>query len=116
MTPERWQQIKRIFQEALELEGGARRAYLAEACGVDLELCKEVEGLLAAHEQTAHLVDQPVAQVAAQLIEPEGETLLNSQIGPYHIITAIGRGGMGEVYLAQDTRLGRRVALKLLPS
>src|SRR5207248_131562 len=91
------------------------RAYLAEACGADLELCKEVEGLLAAHEQTAHIVDQPVAQVATQLIKPEGETLLNSQIGPYRITGEVGRGGMGTVYLAEDARLGRKVALKMLP-
>jgi len=117
MTPERWQQIKRIFHDALEIDSGARRSFLVGVCGDDDELLKEVEDLFAAHEQTAHLVDRPVAQVAAGLIDPgDGESLIDCQLGPYRITGAIGRGGMGEVYQAQDTRLGRRVAIKLLPS
>jgi eukaryotic-like serine/threonine-protein kinase len=117
MTPERWQQIKRIFHDALEVDAGARRSFLVGVCGDDAELLKEVEGLFDAHEQTAHLVDRPVAQVAARLIDAaDHASLIDCQLGPYRITGAIGRGGMGEVYLAQDTRLGRRVAIKLLPS
>jgi serine/threonine protein kinase len=116
MTPERWQQIKRTFHEALAIDIGARQSFLARACGADAELRQEVEGLLDAHEQTAHIVDQPVAEVAAQLIEAgDGESLIDSEIGPYRITAEIGRGGMGTVYLAEDARLGRKVALKMLP-
>jgi Tol biopolymer transport system component/tRNA A-37 threonylcarbamoyl transferase component Bud32 len=117
MTPERWQQIKEVFQAALELDQNARSGFLDHACGDDAELRKEVDGLLTAHAQTANIVDQSVFQLAARLIEAgDSDWLIGRRIGPYQITREIGRGGMGEVYLAQDARLGRRVAIKLLPA
>ncbi|MGA9767612.1 MAG: protein kinase [Blastocatellia bacterium] len=117
MTPERWQKIKQVFQAALEVERGARTAFISQACGDDTDLRSEVEELVFAHEQTVNLIDESVFKVAAELIEEdESESMIGRPLGPYKITGEIGRGGMGEVYLAEDARLGRRVAVKLLPA
>lgn len=117
MTPERWQQIKQLFQAAIERDKSARAAFLKTACNDDPELLQEVESLLAAHELPANPMDKALPQLAAGLIESEPvSSIIGSQLGPYKILGEIGRGGMGEVYLAQDGRLGRRIAIKILPS
>jgi serine/threonine protein kinase/Tol biopolymer transport system component len=116
MTPERWQKIKQVFQAALDVDRGARAAFVIQACGDDLDLRKEVEELVFAHEQTVNIMDQSVFKMAAELIEGESESMIGRPLGPYKITGEIGRGGMGEVYMAEDGRLGRRVAVKLLPS
>ncbi len=117
MTSERWQQVKEIFQAALERAAGERSDFLASACGGDDVLRKEVESLLASHEKDGSFIDSPAYEAAAEMIVDEKAELKPGQtIGSYEIISFISRGGMGEVYLAQDKRLGRRVALKLLPS
>ena len=122
LTPRRWQKIKELFHAALECEADERRAFLDEACAGDERMRREVESLLAEHEQPYSLIDRPAFEVAAELVATEdfpsevGQAIVGQAIGPYKVINQIGRGGMGEVYLAQDSRLGRRVALKLLPS
>jgi serine/threonine-protein kinase len=117
MSPERWIQIKQVFYAALERASSDRAAFLDEACRNDGEMRSEVESLLNAHEQPDSLIDKPAFEVAADFMETrEFTAAIGRAIGPYKIISQVGRGGMGEVYLAQDTRLGRRVALKLLPS
>lgn len=117
MTPERWQKIKQVFQAALEVDGGSRAAFIHQACGDDPDLRKEVEDLVFAHEQTLNIVDESVFKIAAELIEEgEGESMIGRPLGPYKITGEIGRGGMGEVYMAEDGRLGRFVAIKLLPA
>ena len=117
MTPERWQKVKEIFQSALERAPSERSAFLAGACGGDETLREEVESLIASHEKDGSFIDSPAYEAAAELIVNEKAELKPGQvIGAYEIISFISRGGMGEVYLAQDKRLGRRVALKLLPS
>src|SRR5882724_7882718 len=117
MTPERWQKVKEIFDSASQVELAKRSAFLSSACGGDDDLRKEVETLIASHERDGSFIDSPAYEAAAELIVDEKAELKAGQtLGSYEIISFISRGGMGEVYLAQDKRLGRRVALKLLPS
>src|SRR6476620_11241287 len=117
MTPERWQQAKQIFHKALDRAPGERSAFLADACGGDELLRQEVESLISAHEKDGSFIDSPAYEAAAESVVYEISKLEPGQmIGSYEIVSFISRGGMGEVYLAQDKRLGRRIALKLLPS
>ena len=117
MTPERWLQVKEIFGSAIQYQPVERTAFIARACGGDAALRKEVESLVAAHEKDGSFIDAPAYQQAAELMVDEKSELKPGQtLGSYEIISFISRGGMGEVYLAQDRRLSRKVALKLLPA
>ncbi len=116
MTADRWQHIDRLFHSTLECAPEKRESFLSQACGDDHELRTEVQSLLRAHEQDGSFLDLPAYEVAPDfLADALGGLLAGQQIGPYKIISSLASGGMGEVYLAQDTRLGRKIALKLLP-
>ena len=115
MTPERWQQIKDVFNLALEFEPGQRSTFLSHACDNDAALQREVESLLAAHDKDGSFIDSPAYKAASGLML-ESELKPGQVVGSYEITSFIGRGGMGEVYLGEDKRLRRKVALKLLPS
>ena len=116
MTPERWQQVERLFHSALELEPGERAAFLTEECADDVMLREEVEYLISSHEQPGSFMDSPAYAGAAERRRDERiAALVGQKIGPYEILSFLGEGGMGEVYLALDNRLGRKIALKLLP-
>ena len=116
MTPETWEQIDRLFYAALEHEPAERRAFLARSCADDEALLRELESLLAAHEQAESFIEEPASDVAAELFAQDQPVLVAGQmVGHFRIEGVLATGGMGEVYLANDTRLGRKIALKLLP-
>jgi len=118
MTPERWRQVETLFQEALARTPKSRRAFLTEACIGDAALRHDVEELLVSFEAAGSFLETP----AAESLSSSGNTVsvlgLNSgqRLAHYEIISQLGSGGMGEVYLARDTRLDRQIALKVLPA
>jgi TolB-like protein/Tfp pilus assembly protein PilF len=116
MTQERWEKVENIFHAALDREPGERSRFLDLACAGDDALRQEVESLLQHEPRSDEFLKSPALELAAELLATDQT---NSQyirkIGPYYVLSFIGAGGMGEVYLAQDSRLGRKVALKLLP-
>jgi serine/threonine protein kinase len=113
MSPERWQQISRLFGEVLECEPHQRAALLDAACADDADLRREVESLLAAREDAGDFMRQPAFELEAKQSAtplPTGQLIAH-----FEVIEPLGAGAMGEVYLVRDTRLDRKVALKLLP-
>src|SRR5207244_8810275 len=115
MNPERYQRIQALLQSALERESDERGAFLNEACAGDDSLRRQVESLLVSHEQAGSFLESPATQVGAPLVtDARPKLTAGDALGPYRVLSQIGSGGMGEVYLAQDTRLGRKIALKLL--
>src|SRR5438552_2764640 len=117
MTPERWQHLKQIFQSALERNPAERSAFISEACADDRELRSEVESLISSHDQAGDSIVAMAAEAATEMLDDDqAVSIVGKQISHYQVVSCIGRGGMGEVFLAQDTSLGRKVALKLLRS
>src|SRR5262245_51828289 len=118
MTAERWQQIERLYHAARERDAANRAPFLAEACRGDDALRREVESLLASNEDAGSFMDAPAAALEAVTIAGgqagAGAQRVGRSFSHYRIVSRIGAGGMGEVWLAEDTTLHRKVAVKLL--
>jgi serine/threonine protein kinase len=118
MNPERLNQIEEIYHAALERPGAERDAFLGENCGDDNDLRREVESLLSIESSSDVFIDSSPASLAADMFssEEKAANLVGKVVGHYDLVKLIGTGGMGEVYLAEDSMLRRKIALKILPS
>src|SRR2546423_11590549 len=116
MTPARWQQVKEVLNAALGRDTHERAAFISKACGGDESLRHEVESLIISHGEAGSFIEEPAFNVNAEMFAGEQtESLAGRSFGPYEILSQLGAGGMGDGYLAQDGRLGREGAPKLLP-
>src|SRR2546430_1673998 len=116
MTPERWQRVEEVLQAALDRSPHERASFLNEACSGDEALQQEASSLIDAYDEAGDFIEEPaIVHDAHVLIGNYQQNNSGREIGPYQIVERLGAGGMGEVYLAQDRRLDRPVALKILP-
>jgi serine/threonine protein kinase len=116
MDPDRWRQIAELYDAAMERDAGERATFLRAACAGDSELAREVQSLLD-QSTSAGFLGEPAMAAAARLIKDQPDALLiGRRLGVYEVQALLGVGGMGEVYRARDTTLGRDVAIKVLPS
>jgi eukaryotic-like serine/threonine-protein kinase len=113
VTSERWQKIKTVLEQALELDGPERKAFLQIACEGDDELRHEVDEFLAAEAEAGDFIETPVFRIRLNDAAPLAE---GQRLGAYKVVQEIGRGGMGSVYLAEraDQEFRQKVALKVL--
>ena len=116
MELERWHRVDNILQAALALNPTERSVFVDSACEGDEALRDEVVSLLSLEEGGLDLIDTPALEAAACVLASDQPDLTEGQlVGHFRILSLLGLGGMGEVYLAEDTKLGRKIALKLLP-
>ena len=114
MDSERWQKVKGLFDAVVGLAPLAREKFLVKSCGGDVELRRDVEKLLASSDDAKSFMEKPAAEAVAGLMFEPKNLAAGTSFGHYEIVKQIGAGGMGEVYLARDTKLDRKVAVKIL--
>ena len=126
MKPERWEEIEELFHSALQCAPDEQATFLDEACGYDAELRQQVEALLGSLEEAGDFIEYaPLQGAISSIVEDSTEetvriaaatsSVVGHRIGHYEIQSLLGAGGMGEVYLARDLKLDRRIAVKILP-
>jgi len=116
MTPERWQKVDEVLQDALDREPAERAAFLRKACFGDEELQRETSSLIEAYDKAGDFIEEPAIARDAMVLISDHAQRIGGEIGPYQIIERIDGGGMSDIYLARDPRLDRLVVLKILPA
>ena len=116
MNSDRWNRIESLYNSALELDASDRQTFLEQESGGDKSLKDEVLSLLASADRQDSFMEEPAATLALEVLRSERTGLVGETIARYRIVDVLGQGGMGEVYLAHDPSLNRKVALKLLPA
>jgi serine/threonine protein kinase len=114
MDQERWLRVEQLFHAALECPQEQRQAWLDGACSGDAELRQQVARLLSNEERAGSFLERPAIEDVT-VTQTAAGSLLGRKFGPYEIVSLLGAGGMGEVYRAHDSKLGRDVAIKTLP-
>lgn len=115
MTPEKLKKVEEIYHAVLEVPQPKQKEFLQTSCGDDLELRQEVESLLSFEKTFASIIDSPPESIIRKVFaESEKTAFINTQVNHFKIISLLGEGGMGAVYLAVDTKLERKVAIKFL--
>ncbi len=115
MTPEHWEHVATVVQEALDRPTSEREAFLDAACVGDDDLRRRVQSLIAYFGSSRDFLEMPLLEVLGRMAEEPDQGLEGSRLGSYQIESRLGSGGMGDVYLAVDTTLDRKVAIKFLP-